>query len=439
MSNPILSSNQSSAVVATINESTTKNPWVYNETDRLTVPHALQLLNIQSSSGQASANTTVTFDLPKNGLLQQLFVKITGGTHETYGENDNEAYRSSDDAQPFDEHQRRLGFLSTIASIRLTASGRIIEKLDRQQLLARIADMPPAYKQSVEASMFMTRPVEGFTSTVATMPIPFYFSRDQQRYGLLTNFEEPFRVEIQFGSDDDMKLMHVAGGTGSVLVDGTLQKVELIGHYRQLDEPQMNEIVSKNYGDGLLSRIVDISKREAVHDVRADKPAMTDSTVLTERMQLKENEAVRAMYVMLCPQDGPNHLKGAPAPIEEIELRFNNSTVLNVPATLLRYYGRWGQSTDLASGSVGLGQMVTGCLQYVYKIDFGLGYDKGLSNVVAMREISNPELVVKFRWAHDQLGTLGKVTEYKLHVVYDTATFLSTSSSTGRVQLSISS
>jgi len=435
MSNPILSSNQSSAVVATINESTTKNPWVYNETDRLTVPHALQLLNIQSSSGQASANTTVTFDLPKNGLLQQLFVKITGGTAK-HGTAGNVFYKSTDDRHEPSETQRRLGFLSTIASVRLTASGRIIEKLDRQQLLARIADMPPVYKQSVEASMFMTRPVDSYIDTVATMPLPFYFSRDQQRYGLLTNFEEPFRVEIQFGSDDDLKL----APDGGALTNGTLKKVELIGHYRQLDEPQMNEIVSKNYGDGLLSRIVDISKRESVHDVTAQKPAGTEAqgtTVLTERVQLKENEAVRAMYVMLCPQDGPSHLKGAPAPIEEIELRFNNSTVMNVPAPLLRYYGRWGQSTDLAAGPSDLIEGTVGCLQYVYKIDFGLGYDKGLSNVVAMREISNPELVVKFRWAQD--GNHGDVTEYKLHVVYDTATFLSTSSSTGRVQLSISS
>jgi len=72
-------------------------------------------------------------------------------------------------------------------------------------------------------------------------------------------------------------------------------------------------------------------------------------------------------------------------------------------------------------------------MQYVYKIDFGLATDKGLSNVVAMREISAPELVVTFRRRDANQAGL------KVHVVYDTATFLSTSSSTGRVQLSISS
>lgn len=437
MSNPILSSNQSSAVVATINESTTKNPWVYNETDRLTVPHALQLLTVQHSSGTAAANSTITFDLPKNGLLQQLWLKLTGGPAPSeFGQNTDDVVVE----QMGMVHT--LGFLRTISSIRLTASGRIIEKLDQQQILARYADLPVTQRTAVQDALRMAGTADGDAANVVAMPLPFYFSRDQQRYGLLTNFEEPFRVEIQFGSDDDFKIYRnddtFKNQALEAAATGTVTKAELIGHYRQLDEPQMNEVVSKNYGDGLLSRIVDISKREAPYDIKdSDLPSTGHRTSqVVTRVPLKENEAVRAMYVFVTPTaDATDTIRaGAPIELDNIELRFNNTSVINAPASLIRYFGRWGQSTHLGDGvATNLLQRASGAMQYVYKIDFGLATDKGLSNVVAMREISAPELVVTFRRRDTNQGGL------KVHVVYDTATFLSTSSSTGRVQLSISS
>jgi hypothetical protein len=217
----------------------------------------------------------------------------------------------------------------------------------------------------------------------------------------------------------------------------------MLVHYRQLDETQMNEVVQKNYGDGLLSRVVHISKTEAlstnvsVNSLSADTGLPTESAF---EVTLKENEAIRSMYVVVeCPSlpagekaSYAQHLKeGAPLEITNFALKFNNTTVLDVPGSFVRHYGRWGNhglNGDGSNGTQSLSQM-----RYVYKLDFGLDYQHApLSNVVALREISNPTLTIKYRPA-------GANALHNCHLCYETATFLSCSSSTGRVSLSISS
>lgn len=155
---------------------------------------------------------------------------------------------------------------------------------------------------------------------------------------------------------------------------------------------------------------------------------------------LKENEAIRAMYVIVEAPVLPDpwrkgyaqQLKeGAPLEITNFSLKFNNTVVLDVPGTFVRHYGRWGNhglNGDGSDGTQALSQM-----RYVYKLDFGLDYQHApLTNVVALREISNPTLTIDYKPAAPD-------TLHNVHICYETATFLSCSSSTGRVQLSISS
>jgi len=146
------------------------------------------------------------------------------------------------------------------------------------------------------------------------------------------------------------------------------------------------------------------------------------------------------MYVMV-EADRPTStafadvvLNNSPVEILEFDLKFNNTSVMKVPGEFVRYFGRWGQHGMCGDGADGPDNLTP--TRHVYKIDFGLDYAKGaFSNVVALREISNPKLIIKFRPHVETSGTL----TYNVHVVYDTATFLSTSSATGRVNLSISS
>ena len=79
MSNPILTSNQSSAIVATINESGgLRMPHVYSEENSLVPPHAMQILPVQSQ-GTVAASRSVTFEVPKVGFLQGCWLNLTMG------------------------------------------------------------------------------------------------------------------------------------------------------------------------------------------------------------------------------------------------------------------------------------------------------------------------------------------------------------------------
>jgi len=459
MSNPILQSNQSSAVVATINESETMSPWVYNETNRLVVPHAMQILSISNSSGTVAASKTFSYDIAKNGLVQGLWLNMTlpktdipaGDTQpagavedadgnlvfpQTIGGTGSATTITSQNAGGF----TALGLLGLIQEVRLTTSGRIVEALDKYQILARIADLPYGQRQCVQEAYRMGGDPERDASTPAgsykaCLWLPFFFSLDPSRYHINSNFQEPFRVEVSLS---DCKIGYGLAGasTATTLEVHAPTDCELLCHYRQLDEKALNDVVSKNYADGLLSQIVHISKTEAVASVDAGK--------LEATVELKENEAIQSLYVIVENPNVPvtsnasSYSKaiktGAPLEVDEFELRFNNTTVMKVPGEFVRYFGRWGMHGQCGDGA-STGQSAS-LMRHVYKIDFSLDYAKGaFSNCVALREISNPKLTVKFR----PIDSGATQTAHNIHVIYDTCTFLSTSSATGRVQLSISS
>ena len=449
MSNPILQSNQSSAVVATVNESQTMSPWVYNETNRLVVPHAMQVLPINHSSGTVGPSKTISFDIAKNGLVQGLWLKVVLPCDTNPTETDNPIQTEAGGVVvpagvgTNTRGYTSLGLLKLLQEVRLTTSGRIVESLDRYQILARIADLPLGQRQAVlNAYRCGLDPEQGASAETyeACLWLPFYFSKDPSRYHLNSNFQEPFQVQVSF--TDCASVFH----TGTAYTSHEPSDADLLVHYRQLDEKSINEVISKNYGDGLLSQIVHISKKEATKSFTMGD-TITNADQATSKAQsiefeLKENDAIQSMYIIVEHKfNSAGSLAVAmkdEAPVElmEVELKFNNTSVVKVPGEFLRYFGRWGNHGMCGDGSdSATGQSPT---RYVYKLDFGLDYAKGaFSNVVALREISNPKLIIKYK-PHLSSEATGSVS-YNCHVIYDTATFLSTSSATGRVNLSISS
>ena len=450
MSNPILQSNQSSAVVATVNESQTMSPWVYNETNRLVVPHAMQVLPINHSSGSVAASKTISFDIAKNGLVQGLWLKVklpssTTATTETDAPILTES--AAGDAVATAGTNTRgfsaMGLLKIIQEVRLTTSGRIVESLDKYQILARIADLPLGQRQAVlNAYRCNGDPELGEANTFydACLWLPFYFCKDSARYHINSNFAEPFQVQVQFSACAD-----VLADTATTYAVHAPSDADLLVHYRQLDEKTINDVISKNYGDGLLSQIVHISKKEALKSLVVTGAITAQdrkhTKLQTVEFEMKENDAIESMYIMVEADksltDFPSGiLDNCPLEIMEVELKFNNTSVLKVPGEFLRYFGRWGMHGMCGDGS----DSATGLspTRYVYKIDFGLDHPKGaFSNIVALREVSNPKCIIKFA-PYVQTGSTATTT-YNIHVIYDTATFLSTSSATGRVNLSISS
>lgn len=414
MSNPILQSNQSSAVVATVNESKTKNPWVYNEKDRLTVPHGLQLLPIAPSSGSTSANSTVSFEVSKAGIAMGFWLKLKASASKNLNS---------------------FGMLSCIESVTLNTSGRVVERMDRNQMFARYRALPFIRQRAVCQEIKTT--VASGTAAVHIW-LPFYMFRDPHRYGILTNFEEPFHVDVTFSSLTD------ALQTGTIALDEAA--TQLLVHYRQLDEAQTNEVISKNYGDGMLSRLVGISNREPIHfDTPAWNFPETDIATGNEvELHLTQNEAVRSMYVMVT-KSGAADVKEQHARITHLKLTFNNTDVFDCDASFFQAYGSNWDMMHAAAGEHGGASDHS--LGRVVRIDLGHGDDGDLANVVAFRELSDPTLTVTYDSLHpapfdnsvDADPNGDGYGEYQVHVIYETATFLTSSAATGRAQLSISS
>lgn len=439
MSNPQLNSADSSAVVATIRESSTMSPWTYNEKNRLVSPHSMNLLNVPVSSGTVAASKTFSFDVPKQGLAQGFYLNLSmPALNITDAETvDNNINSTVGGSLSLDTTQTQgflaMGILQCIREIRLETSGRVLEQMSKWQMLARYSDLPAGKKRAVQQALRMAQDPDDNAAYKCVVWLPFFGFREPERYAYNSSFCEPLRLIVTL---DDCNIHHTSTATPTYAIGAHAPTdAELMVHYRQLAAADEDSLISANYSDGLLSRILSISREEAVHTFNSHASATTTSTTV----ELKENDCISAIYVMVeCPAITATtyaatlKAQGVPLEVTNIALKFNNMDVLNCPGEMLQYYGRWGEENGDGVGS-GNAEITW---RYVYKIDFSLGYKGhgggGGGNTVATREISSPRIVLTFKHAANDVS-------HNVHVCYESTTFESTSSATGRVQLSISS
>jgi len=439
MSNPILQSAQSSAVVATLRESDTVNPFVYNEKGRIVSPHSMSLLKITKSSGTVGASKTCSFDISKNGLLTGLYLQMDmpsanltdanttdNNTGETAG---NDTVLDTANTQGF----LALGILSCIDNMVLQTSGRQLERLSRYQILARYSALPASKKVAVQESLRMAQKNDDDSKYTVCMWLPFYFFRESEKYHYNTSFNEPLRLDITLG---DCKILQTAALSGGALTAHAPEDITCVAQYRQLDARDEDALVNAQYGDGLLSQCVSIMKEEAVHTFNANGGANHTSSV-TVPLDLKENPCVSRMYIMITSPVGAAdtdayakslHVREVPMEIENIKLTASGVSIVDCHGDLIKYFGKWGES-DSSNVSHGNGERA---FENVYCIDFTTT-GHGHTNTVAFRELSTPRLELTFTSRHVTSKS------HELRVIYETTTFISTSSATGRVQLSISS
>ena len=441
MSNPILQSAQSSAVVATLRESDTVTPWVYNEKGRIVSPHAMSILNTPKSSGSVGASSSVSFDISKNGLLCGCYLKLSmpsvnvaagvqGATEQSSAQaTDGDATANTTQGDGF----TAMGVLGCIDEVTLQTSGRALETLTRHQILARYSDLPLGKRQAIQDAIRMAKQPEDTAAYECVIWLPFYFWRDPLRYSYNTSFCEPLRCDVKFTACnifyDGNK---VSGSEGGFSVHAPTDAV-LLTHYRQLDARDEDQLISAQYSDGLLSQAVSIMKREATASIPSASTTPADVTI-----DLKENHCVSAIYVIVCSTasdldigDYTKALNAVDRPLEvkNIKLEASGTVVMDVCGDMIKHYGRWGEHNG-----EGLGIVTNTNLSFgnVYKIDFTTG-EPGHTNTVALRELSGARLTLNF----GNSFVNGKAAE--VHVMYEATTFLSTASATGRVQLSISS
>ena len=448
MSNAILNAQASSAVCSTINESGgLVNPFVYQESGRLAPPHSVQVLNVTKSGGSMGASKSITFDIAKNGMLTGCWLKLTmpaptgdavrlDADTEASGQAETGANAIDVGGASNTSTFHAMGFYKYLSEVRLETSGRVVESLDLYSIMARISDLPYGRRRAVEQASFMAGDIPQNSAYEVCLWLPFYFAADP-RYAPNTVFAEPHRVVCTFS---DLKIFHHSGDD-EFISPGLATDQELICKYHQLADKDLDATVSANQADGLLSQLVPIMKSEATF---TSTPPATQSSntkaTKTETVELKENDAVTAIYICVTQEGTSATAHGttvasalrhqAPLEITNVKLTFNGTAVMDVPGTWLQYFGR-------VTGGDGTDSNAPSGMQHIYKIDFGLlDLGKGsTSNCVGLREISSPRCEISYVYNNPSSAAQA----HAIHVRYETRAFLTTNSNSGRVQLSISS
>lgn len=428
--NATLASAESSAVISTLKESKQVNSFVYSEGGKLHVNHSLQVSTIPISSGTVGANRTFTFNLPKNGLLGNTWLKVQMPGHAQEAADDNSIERDGTPGAASNvEGFSRLGLLKMVESIKLESSGRVLESLSKWQILQRLSDLPVQERAAAEESYRMNSRDPEATPYTACLLLPFFWYKDMGRYHLDTDFQEAHRIVVTLNACETV--YDEADGV-EAYVAHVPTTADLICEYRQVDDHTRQEIVQKNYGSGMLSKVVRLSREEAYS---TDTPGSTAEREVV--VDLKESDCITGIYIAVeCPNVGAKasyataEKEGTPVECTNFEVVFAGQSIMNVPGEWVQHYGRsYGrpsQRADAHTSTFTTGNALTFC----YKISFG-GLHSDMSNVVALREISRAQLRIKYKPA--------AAATHNIHVGYESVSFLTTSSATGRTNLSISS
>ena len=433
MSNTLINSNQNSALVSTLLESSQAivNPFVYNEKN-IVPPHSVQIVSVPPlNTANLVANGTVDFDVPKQGVLRRafldcIFTKIAAA-----------------------DHQAPTGFLYAFKEIELLSSGRRISLLTTEGIMAKISDMDAQARQSYRDALAMGTTAltsSGVQATRVVLPLDFFF-QDNAKYSLVTNFLEPLRVRVKF-SDGGYQI-----DTGNNNVAPTITQCNLMCEYRELPNNYTDTLIEENYGDGMLTQLINQPTYETPKTFTF--PSSSETTVEREiEVELKENGAVKSLYLQVFMHHDQNtsdtqavqEASNKPLPIKNVKFEAGGQVIMDVPGEYLKYWGRscndknkyYSSGAALSSAGDNLDN-----IGEVLKIDFGLDRED-TTNVISFRELSNPKLTITMlRELNNATGHGHGITGLRsktgtCQVVYETAQLMTTQSSTGRVNLSLS-
>tara|TARA_R110000782_G_scaffold4513_2_gene15982 strand:+ start:2064 stop:3368 length:1305 start_codon:yes stop_codon:yes gene_type:complete len=433
MSNTIINSNSNSALISTLTESEEAivNPFTYAEKN-IVPPHSVQIVSVPPlNTGNLVANGTIDFDIPKQGILRRAVLDCI--------------FKKSADS----ETQCPTGFLFAFESIEILSSGRRISLLTTEGIMAKISDMPFQVKQAYRNSLNMgpTALTAGGTQDYRViLPLDFFFT-DNSKYSLITNFVEPLRVRVKFSD-----LLFQVDNSVTTNHAPTITQCNLQLEYRELPNPYTDSLIEQNYGDGMLTQLIGQSTYETSKNFTMTSTTTEENVI---EIDLKENGAVKAMYIMVyVPHSQQPATRttatqinlNKPLPIKTVKLEAGGQTIMEVSGEYLQYWGRTENGKDryyASGGSLSSGGDNADNGHLIYKIDFGMGRED-TSNVISFRELSNKKLTVTMLrelnsatgFGHG-LSTL-RGTTAKCQVVYETAQLMTTQSSSGRINLSLS-
>lgn len=435
----MINSASNSALCATLLESETAivNPFVYAEKN-IVPPHSVQMVSVPPlNTANIVASGSLDFDVPKQGIVRRMlldckFTKTTGS-----------------------DIRSKTNHLNAFESVELLSSGRRISLLTREGMLAKISDMPYTQRQAYINALNMGSAAMTGASVAEdriVIPIDLFFN-DGNRHALITNFLEPLRVRVKLSPLNYHIKKDSTGAAGDgALKPPSISQCNLLLEYRELPNVFTDKLVESNYGDGMLTQLIN----QYSYETPKTFTVTTDDTENQKvEVELKETAAVKAMYVIVevrsegqqatSPTDTIQAGMDVPLPLKSIKLECGGQVICDLPGEYFQFWGRTDDSMNkyYSSGvQTGSSAQDDHNLHFVYKIDFGMGKED-TSNVVSFRELANKKLTVHLlRELNDNTGHGRGFAGLQsktgtVQVIYETAQLMTTASASGRINLSL--
>ncbi len=421
MTSLVNNSNLNSALINTINASESKyNPSVYN-TKRINPAAAVTYVRTDKSSGTVAANQTITFDLMKYGICNQINL--------VYNKTCNTTFKV-----------KEYDFLNVIDRIELLSSSKVIDTLTRYDLLSQFSNLDSSQYNIVNASCIGARG-DNKLSHKYVVPLCFGLFGDVNT-NLNLQFNEPMSIRIRWGQS--FSFGEVSSGTDAI---GLSDTVQLSVRYKAYNEADFSEVLAQNYNEPELNQL---SKgfydenlvTQTLTAGAAGVAAALVSMPLTDKgakVELKNTDCVNDFYVMVLQKGVPATAAGEtfkPRQINRVRMTASGQELLDLEGPELFYTKLCmnGFSIRTASGDNDINNVI--------KIQTGLWEYSGggtQSNTVSLRELNNPIIEV---WFEDTISTPAgaanpSVFEYDVIVCEDAVKIYSTTSATGRLQTAL--
>ena len=401
MSSIVNNSNSNSALINTINASSSKmNPDVYS-TKTIYPASATVYQKTDSNSGSIGDGKTLSFQLLKYGIAQQILLTYSKG--QLHG------------TKAFD-------FLEVIDRIELLSSSKVVDTLTNKDILAQISDLTFTQFSPVNSSLIGARGANQNGAALKfffTLPLVFGFMK-QVNTNLNLQFNENMSIRVKFGPN--------SGLSETDNVANAVQDCYLNVRYKNYNEADYSEILTQNYNEPELSQMVTgfYDENTAIATVAINA---TSNGINGTPVELKNTDCVNSFYVMVRQQQVAPAEPQEAKPISRIVMTASGQTIFDLNADEFRYSRLCSNGFSVAGDS-------TSSSGNVVKIQTGLwgGGPHGgpQSNTMSLRELNNPIITVYF-----DVAASNAERKYEVDVVEDALKIVSTVSSSGRVSVAL--
>ena len=391
MSSIINNSNANSALINTINASASKmNPNIYS-TKTIFPSAATVYTETKKSSGTIGASQSITFDLMKYGIAQQILLCYTkagaGGATAAYD------------------------FMDVIDRIELLSASKVIDTLTNRDILAQLSDLQLSQYYPLSKTLVNARTAAA--NHLFCLPLVFGFFKDINT-NLNLQFNEPMSIRLRFGANPNN-----ATAGASALTDCYLKM-----RYKAYNESDFSEILTQNYSEPELNVMTTGFYDENVAVAVLATGATNNGTNGTP-VELRNTDCVNDFFVILRQQN--TTAASAPLAITRVTMTASGQDIFDLSGEELYY-------SKLCENGFAIGGPQDNTSNVV-KVQVGLWEHLGSgnqTNTVSLRELNNPVIRVYF-----DVSAVATETKYDVMVAERTLKIVSTVSSSGRMATSL--